>query len=204
MYINGVVHDVFYHCNDDAIKIYHSGVTASRLTIWKILNDPIIQVGWPPRDLHDVTIDSLYMYIIHTRFRKRETHVPSAIIGASPIYNGETRLDPSMTISGISVSNIIREALCPGLFRLTPLQNYADFTVSGVKYVDGLIGGSVPIGDSIIALTTDTTYPGAEGLTVGLSISDWAAKGEKVGMENAGTLGQWDANAAYNGQWSIA
>ncbi|CAG8887960.1 unnamed protein product [Penicillium egyptiacum] len=200
MYTNGVVHDVFYHCNDDAIKTYHSGVTANRLTIWKILNDPIIQMGWQPRDVHDVVIDTLY--IIHTRFRRSETYVPSAIIAASPIYNGEPQLDPSMTIS-ISVSNIICEGPCPGLFRLTPLQNYADFKVSGVRYVDGLIGGSVPIGDSIIATTPDTTYPGAEGLTMGLSISDWTVKGEKVTIENAEALGQWNVNAAYDNQWSI-
>ncbi|KAL3496459.1 glycoside hydrolase [Aspergillus germanicus] len=202
MYNNGVVHDVFYHCNDDGIKTYHSGITASRLTIWKVHNNAIVQMGWQPRDVHDVTIDSLY--IIHTRYRRSETYVPSAIFGASPIYNGEPRLDPSMSIRGISVSNVICEGPCPGLFRLTPLQNYADFTVSGVQYVDGLIGGSVPIGDSIIATTADTTYPDAEDLTMGLSISDWTVKGEKVTMENARTLGQWNMNAAYDGQWSIA
>jgi hypothetical protein len=42
MYNNGVVHDVFYHCNDDGIKMYHSGITASRLTIWKLHNNAIV------------------------------------------------------------------------------------------------------------------------------------------------------------------
>ncbi|KAL2827986.1 glycoside hydrolase [Aspergillus cavernicola] len=182
MYMDGTVRDVFYHCNDDAIKTYQSD-------------------GWQPRNAHGVAIDTLY--IIHTRYRKSETYVPSSIIGASLIYNGEPRLDPSMTIS-ISVSNIICEGPSPGLFRLTPLQNYADFKVTGVNYVDGLVGGSVPIGDSIIATTEDTTYPGSEDLSMGLSISDWTVKGERVTMENAETLGQWNINAAYDGQWSIA
>jgi hypothetical protein len=201
MYTDGTVHDVFYHVNDDAIKTYHSGVTASRLTIWKAFNDPIIQMGWEPRDVHGVSIDSLY--IIHTRYRKSETYVPSAIFGASPIYNGEPRLNASMTIS-MSVSNVICEGPCPGLFRLTPLQNYADFKVTGISYPDGLIGGSVPIGDTIIATTEDTTYPGSEDLSMDLSISDWTVKGEAVTMDNAATLGQWNINTAYDGQWSIA
>ncbi|KAF9885304.1 hypothetical protein FE257_013021 [Aspergillus nanangensis] len=200
MYTNGVVRDVFYHCNDDAIKTYHSGVTASRLTVWKVFNDPVVQMGWQPRDVKGVSIDGLY--IVHTRYRKSETYVPSAIIGASPIYDGAPTLNPDMAIS-ISVKNVVCEGPCPGLFRLTPLQNYVDFKVEGVQYVDGLIGGSVPIGDSIIATTSDTMYPGAEDLSMQLDISDWTVGGEKVTMENAETLGQWHVNAAYDGQWSI-
>ncbi|KAL2824706.1 glycoside hydrolase [Aspergillus pseudoustus] len=201
MYTDAKVRDVFYHCNDDGIKTYHSGVTATDLVIWKVFNDPIIQMGWQPRDVHGITIDTLH--IIHTRYRKSETYVPSAIIGASPIYNGEPRLDPSLTIS-MSISNVVCEGPCPGLFRLTPLQNYADFEVAGVRYLDGLIGGSVPIGDSIIATTDDTTYPGSEDLSMGLQIEDWTVGGEKVTMGNAKDLGRWNINAAYDGQWSIA
>ncbi|KAL2862450.1 glycoside hydrolase [Aspergillus lucknowensis] len=167
MYTDANVHDT-----------YHSGV----------FNDPIIQMGWQPRDVHGITIDTLH--IIHTRYRKSETYVPSAIIGASPIYNGEPHLDPSMTIS-MSISNVVCEGPCP------------DFKVTGVQYLDGLIGGSVPIGDSIIATTDDTTYPGSEDLTMGLQIENWTVGGEKVTMDNAKDLGRWNINTAYDGQWSI-
>lgn len=201
MYTDAKIHDVFYHCNDDGLKTYHSGVSASDIIIWKVFNDPIIQMGWKARDVKGITIDNLH--IIHTRYRKSETEVPSAIIGASPSYDGSPDVDPSSTIS-MSISNIVCEGPCPGLFRLTPLQNYADFKVKGVMYLDGLIGGSVPIGDSIIATTNDTTYPGCEDLDMGLTISDWTVEGEKVTMDNAETLGQWNINAAYDGQWSIA
>ncbi|OKP11373.1 Dextranase [Penicillium subrubescens] len=90
----------------------------------------------------------------------------------------------------MQITNVVCEGPCPGLFRLTPLQNYADFMLTGVRFLGVLIGGSVPIGDSIIATTEDTTYPGCENLTMGLKIKDWTVGGEKVTMENAETQGQ--------------
>jgi hypothetical protein len=65
---------LLYHFNDDGIKTCYSGVKATDVIIWR-------------------AIDTLY--IIHTRYRKSETYIPSAIIGTSPIYNGERSLDPS-------------------------------------------------------------------------------------------------------------
>ncbi|KAJ5799692.1 CAZyme family GH49 [Penicillium psychrosexuale] len=201
MYTNGSVHDVFYHVNDDAIKTYYSGVTASRLTVWKAFNDPIIQMGWTPREVSGVTIDTLN--IIHSRYRKSENGVPSAIIGASPNYDGSDNVDNSMSIS-MTISNVYCEGPCPGLFRLTPLQNYKNFSVKGVSFPDGLIGGSVPVGDTIIASTSDTTYNGSTSLSMELDISEWTVQGQAVTGDNADSLGQFSINSAYSGQWSIS
>merc|ERR1719215_2561322 len=80
------VSNVFYHVNDDAIKFYYSDVHISDVTVWKCHNDPVIQVGWAPRDVARAVIDGLH--IIHTRYYKSDMYVPSAIIGASPSYDG--------------------------------------------------------------------------------------------------------------------
>jgi hypothetical protein len=69
---------------------------------------------------------------------------------------------------------------------------------------DGLIGGDVHTGDSIIATTPATTYPGSEDLKMDLRISDWTVKGKKVTTQNAATLGQFHINEAYAGQWLIS
>jgi hypothetical protein len=68
-----------------------------------------------------------------------------------------------------------------------------------VCYLDGLIGGSVPIADSIVA-TTDDTYLGYENLTSSLQIEDWAVRGERLTMESAEALKRWNINADYRGQ----
>jgi hypothetical protein len=105
-----------------------------------------------------------------------------------------------MTIS-MSISNTACEGPCPGLFRLTPLQNYADFKVSGVRYSLAAVCRS---GDSIITAADDTTYPGPEDLSMGLQIEDWTVRREMMTKDHAKDLGRWNINAAYDGQWSIA
>ncbi|CAO2653804.1 Nn.00g032150.m01.CDS01 [Neocucurbitaria sp. VM-36] len=182
MYPNSVVSDVFYHANDDAIKAYYSGVSIKRLTVWKVHNDPIIQMGWKARQ--------------SLRYRRSETVVPSAIIGASPFYDEGQTIDPSKSIS-MSVSNVVCEGLCPALLRITPLQNYRDFKISNVAFPDGLQTNSIGTGRSII--------PASDGLKLGLTISNWSVGGEKVTMSNYqnSSLGQLDIDASYWGQWKI-
>ncbi|CEL10154.1 hypothetical protein ASPCAL13279 [Aspergillus calidoustus] len=194
MYPNSVVSDVFYHANDDGIKAYYSDVTASRLIIWKVHNDPIIQMGWDSRQVSGVTIDGLD--IIHTRYRRSETVVPSAIIGASPFYMDGKSPDYSKSIS-LTVSNVVCEGPCPALFRIQALQHYRNFVVRNVAYPDGLITGGFGLGQSII--------PAVPGMDMELDITNWTIRGEKVTMSNfqADRLGQMNIAGQYWGQWSI-
>ncbi|EWG54467.1 hypothetical protein FVEG_12681 [Fusarium verticillioides 7600] len=69
----GSVRDVFWHVNDDAIKLYHSGVQLHGLTIWKARNNAIIQMGWKPRNVSDVSVRKLR--IIHNRWIKPDAYV---------------------------------------------------------------------------------------------------------------------------------
>lgn len=195
MYPNSVVHDVFYHVNDDGIKTYYSDVSISRITIWKCHNDPIIQMGWSSRQVSGVTIDTLN--VIHARYYKSETVVPSAIIGASPFYASGLTIQPNMSIS-MTISNLVIEGPGPSLLRITPLQSYKNFVVKDVSYPDGLQINSIGIGESII--------PAADGVTMDLHIKNWTVKGEKVTMKNfqSDSLGQLDIDAQYWGEWSIS
>jgi hypothetical protein len=194
MYPNSVVNDIFYHANDDGIKAYYSNVAAKRLTIWKVHNDPIIQMGWDSRQVDGVFIDGLD--IIHTRYRRSETVVPSAIIGASPFYMDGKAPDTSKFIS-LSISNIVCEGPCPSLFRIQALQNYRNFQVKNVAYPDGLITGSFGLGQSII--------PYVPGMRMELHVENWTIRGEKVTMANfqSDRLGQLDIAGEYWGQWFI-
>lgn len=126
---------------------------------------------------------------------------PTSIIGASPSYLNVREVDPSKSIS-VSLSNISCEGLCPALFHLKPLQNYVNFTVSGVKYARWV--DRWECSHWIIATTPATTYPGSEDLQMDLRISDWTVKGKKVTTQNTATLGQFHINEAYAGQWLIS
>lgn len=195
IYPNSVVQDVFWHVNDDALKIYYSGATVKHATIWKCLNDPIIQMGWTTRNIHGVTIDTLN--VIHTRYRDSNTVVPTAIIGASPFYMGGMTPDPNQSI-GLTVSNLVCEGLCPSLVRITPLQSYKDLVVENAAFPDGLLENSIGIGQSII--------PAVSGMEMDLKITNWTVGGEKVTMENfqSDSLGQLNIDVSYWGEWSIS
>lgn len=194
MYPNSVVNDVFYHANDDVIKAYYSNVVATGLTVWKVHNDPIIQMGWDSRQVSGVVIDGLD--IIHTRYRRSETVVPSAIIGASPFYMDGKTPDTSKFIE-LSISNVVCEGPCPSLFRIQALQNYKNFQVKNVAYPDGLSTGGFGLGQSIV--------PYVSGTRMELEVEDWTVKGKKVTMANfqSDSLGQLNIASEYWGQWSI-
>ncbi|KAI1041145.1 hypothetical protein LB505_013267 [Fusarium chuoi] len=194
IYPNSVVHDIFYHVNDDGIKMYYSGVSVSRATVWKCHNDPIIQMGWDTRNLDNIKIDTLN--VIHTRYYKSETVVPSAIIGASPFYMDGKSADPSKSISA-TISNIVCEGPCPGLLRITPLQSYKNFVIKNVAFPDGLQTNAIGIGQSIV--------PKQPGVTMDLEIENWTVGGQKVTMQNfqSDKLGQLNIDGGYWGQWKI-
>lgn len=194
VYPNSVVRDIFYHVNDDGIKLYYSGVSLSRATIWKCHNDPIIQMGWDTRNVNGINVDTLN--VIHARYYKSETVVPSAIIGASPFYMSGKTPDTSKAISA-TISNVVCEGPCPALMRITPLQNYKNFVVKNVAFPDGLQKNSIGIGQSII--------PAQPGVTMDVTIDNWTVGGEKVTMQNfqADQLGQFNIDGSYWGQWKI-
>ncbi|KAJ5444783.1 dextranase [Penicillium daleae] len=195
IYPNSVVQDVFWHVNDDAIKLYYSGATVIRATIWKCLNDPIIQMGWTTRDIKGITVDTLN--VIHTRYRDSNMVVPTAIIGASPFYMSGMTPDPNQAIS-LTVSNLVCEGPCPSLVRINPLQSYRDFVVENVAFPDGLQKNSIGIGESII--------PAASGVVMDLQVANWTVGGKDVTMKNfqSDSLGQLDIDVSYWGEWGIA
>ncbi|KAF3386676.1 Dextranase [Penicillium rolfsii] len=194
MYPNSVVHDVFYHANDDVIKAYYSHVVATGLTVWKVHNDPIIQMGWDSHQVSDVVIDGLY--IIHTRYRRSETGVPSAIIGASPFYKDGKTPDTRKS-SSLSISNVVCEGPSPSLFRIQALQNYENFRVKNVAYPDGLSKVSFGLGQSMVPYAPETKMD--------LQVENWTVRGQKVTMKNfqSDSLGQFNIAGEYWGQWSI-
>lgn len=201
----GTVKDCFWHVNDDAIKLYHSNARVQDVTIWKCHNDPVIQMGWKPRGVSNVEVAGLR--VIHTRWFKSETVVPSSIIGASPYYTDPKIVDAGRTISA-RISDLTCEGSCPALLRIAPLQNY-DLTIENVKY-DNILTGDVKLGQSLVGTKisdNENAYtPGQEKLKFGMKLKNWQIAGDKVDSTNwqAGQLGQLNIHPDYWGDWSIS
>ena len=196
LYPHSTMRDVFLHVNDDAIKAYHSNVSVARAIVWKGHNDPIVQLGWEPREVANVTIDGLR--VIHTRYRRDEMGVPSAIIGASPFYDKGGAVQPAKTIR-LSISDLVCEGPSPGLLRITPLQSYRDVHLIGCAFPDGL--------QQLAGMSRVPAAQGAEAASVvmQLSIANWTIGGTRVTMDNfqSDRLGRLDIDVSYWGQWSI-
>ena len=47
------------HCNDDCLILWHGNNTATNLAIWHGTNGANIQLGWVPRMLTNVSVDSV-------------------------------------------------------------------------------------------------------------------------------------------------
>jgi hypothetical protein len=202
----GTTKDCFWHVNDDAIKLYHSDARVQDITIWKCHNDPVIQMGWKPRGVSNVAVSGLN--VIHTRWFKSETVVPSAIIGASPYYTDPKVVDPARTIQA-TISGVICEGSCPALLRISPLQNY-DLTIENVKYESILESDDVQLGQSLIGMSlgeNENAYtPGQEQLKFGMELKNWQIGNEKVDSTNwqSDRLGQLNIHPDYWGDWSIS
>jgi len=219
-YFGSDISDIFIHCNDDCIKSYYSDAKLSRATIWKVKNDPVIQMGWASYNVRGIEIDTLN--IIHSRYISYDPYVPRAIIGASPKYcdnapdkhKCEQHEVDNHSARAMSIKNVHCETICPALMTVNPLVNYLDFKIEGV-YLDGLIN-ACDIGLSRIPAYSDGVGGvDAPWFTVEMDvkISEWIVGDTTISMKadnwQRDQLGKFDISATggsgsgYWGQWTI-
>lgn len=192
-----IVQNVFYHINDDGLKLYSSNVTVRNVTVWKCHNDPVIQMGWAVRDISNVSVTGLR--IIHTRYNTLPNDVvPQAIIGVS--NGGGLVVKPNATLSA-EINDIVCEGVCPALLHITPLQSY-QLALHGVSYPDGLPTSPIGLGRSEVKATQQVNV----SVKMAIEIVDWTVGKERVNMENfqSDKLGQFDIAVQYWGQWHIS
>ncbi|KAL7942257.1 glycoside hydrolase family 49 protein [Trichoderma barbatum] len=199
---HSTMRDVFYHCNDDAIKAYHGHVDVDRVSVWKIHNDPVIQMGWDLREVSHFNLCNLW--VIHTRYFKHHDDVPSAIIGASSFYVNKD--DPPekkkkhdfKKLLAASITNVVCEGPSPGLLKISPLQSY-DLKISNVEFQQEL--NPVPEVAGSYVRGVDDFGSGK----MAIEINNWTINGEKVTMDKfrSNELGRFNIDGQYWKQWKI-
>ncbi|TVY79605.1 Dextranase [Fusarium oxysporum f. sp. cubense] len=201
----GSVRDVFWHVNDDAIKLYHSGAQLHALTIWKARNNAIIQMGWKPRNVSDVSVSKLR--IIHNRWIKANAYVPSAVLGASPFYGDPKEIDTQRTMQ-VKIDDVVCEGICAALMTIAPMQNF-DLKMSNVRFQTLHKDAELGLGRSVVGMDAgegmDNYTPGQGNLTLGIHITNWTIADKEVDKKNVGEdmLGQLKINPMFDGDWTI-
>jgi hypothetical protein len=202
---DGTVRDVFWHVNDDAIKLYHSGAQLHGITIWKARNNAIVQMGWKPRDVSSVSVSKLR--IIHNRWLQPNAYVPSAIFGASPFYADPKEVDDTRTMS-LNVDDVVCEGICAALMTIAPLQNL-QLRITNIHFERLHDDATIQLGRSVVGMDAgkdmNNYTPGQDRLTLGIHVRNWTIGDQRVTMMTSGEdqLGQLKIHPMYDGEWSI-
>lgn len=128
IYRGSTLKNTFFHANDDVLKIYHSDVIIKNIVVWKNENGPVIQWGWSPRNINNLTIDEVD--IIHNRIWWSDIKFNTCIINSASFYadtESTKTADPNQWITGLTISNIRSEGMNPCAMRI--------YTLSSTQFV---------------------------------------------------------------------
>lgn len=213
MYPNSYVHDVFYHSGDDVIKTYYSNVRVERIIVWKTNNAPIIQFGWYPRNLTNVTVDTID--VIHSRYISQDREFPRALIGSAASYENSSSTstaDTTSRLSNYTVSNVRSEGISPGLLGINPLQDIDTMVINNV-WIEELAPQATLVDTSTFRLFTDSEVnqpiqlgqrsPNNTGLTINAYYVGDTHVTFTAGNWNSSSLGRLDINTSFQGKWTV-
>jgi hypothetical protein len=213
MYPGSHYHDIFYHAGDDVIKTYYSNVLAERVVVWKTNNAPIVQFGWYPKTISNITVD--HVDVIHSRYISQAVPYPRALIGSAASYTnlGSTSTaDINSWISGYTISNWRAEGISPALLGINPLANIDTFSISNV-WIEKLAPETTQVGRSTFRPFTDAENGNAKiklgsksPKAIGLTIKDYYVGTTHITLAannwNAGSAGRLNIDASYSGKWT--
>ncbi len=209
MYDNFTMSDMFFHLNDDVLKLYGNNTRVDSTVVWKLENGPVFQWGWEPRNISDVLVDGID--IIHNRLHM-DDHNTCLINSAKHHLDPGSDLlaDPQAVVSGVVLSNIRSEGLNLCAMRLYALSSWRNIHIENL-WIEGWNGlDSARQTSKFVALSNDAGVPVSIGNELrehaGLSIVDYQVAGERItkdgGNWRADELGRLDFEPALWENWS--
>ncbi len=210
IYPGSHIHDVFYHVGDDGIKTYYSNVLAERVIVWKTNNAPIVQFGWYPRDLENITVDSVD--VIHTRYISQAGPYPRALVASAASYtdiNSHSTADTSKHISQYKISNWRAEGISPALLGINPLENIDNMIFSNI-WIEELAPHTTMLDTSTFTVWTDPNgnpihlgdnSPNNKGLSIRNFYVGNVHVTQAANNWDSYSLGRLNIDGAYWGRW---
>lgn len=133
LYDHGSMENTFFHANDDVLKLYHNHVKIKNTVIWKNENGPVVQWGWVPRDIDDVTVTNTD--VIHNRMYWKDVKYNTCVFNSSSHYEdmGATdRADLSTTVKNMTFTDTRVEGAVNCAARIFALSNTENININGL------------------------------------------------------------------------
>lgn len=131
MYDDSRLSDMFFHINDDVLKLYGSRGEITDVVVWKLENGPVIQWGWTPRNLERVHVDGVD--VIHNRMHG-DAHNSCLINSARHFIDptSEFTADPAALVSDMLIANVRSEGMNLCAVRLYALSSWRNIHISNL------------------------------------------------------------------------
>ena len=193
MYDNTTMSDMFFHLNDDVLKLYGSNTRVNDIVVWKLENGPVIQWGWTPRNIGQVLVNGVD--VIHNRMHRDDHN--TCIINSAKHYldpGSEFMADLQALVSEILLLNIRSEGMNLCAMRLYALSNWRNIHIENlwIEEWNGL--DSARQASRFEALSNGAGVCVSIGNEVrehpGLSILNYTVAGERITKE----AGNWRAD----------
>lgn len=187
LYANSTMKDTFLHANDDVLKVYHSNVSIEETVVWKGPNGPVVQWGWVPRNIENVSIKRTY--VIHNQMQW-ET-INTCVVNSSRHWSFDGRTDRASR--GASISNIlIEDTYVEGptncMIRLYALSNTSNVKIKGM-HIDGWVVKGPQLSNRIEADTEGADGPAVD---IDVRLEDYSVGGAYVWRNSSnGSQGNW-------------
>ncbi|MBE7699115.1 family 49 glycosyl hydrolase [Oerskovia sp. Sa1BUA8] len=133
LYDGGRMKNTFFHANDDVLKMYHSDVAIENTVIWKNENGPVVQWGWTPRDIENVTVTNTD--IIHNRMYWKDVKYNTCIFNSSSHWEdmGATdRADTTTAVKNMRFVDTRVEGMTNCAVRAFALSNTQNVEIDGL------------------------------------------------------------------------
>ena len=193
MYDHSTMHDMFFHLNDDVLKLYGSNTQVNRIVVWKLENGPVIQWGWTPRNIGQVRVDGID--VIHNRLHGDDHN--TCIINSAKHYldpASDMLADPQKLVSDMRLSNIRSEGMNLCAMRLFALSSWLNIHIENlwIERWNGL--ASTRQASRFEALSNEAGVRVSIGNELrehlGLSIFNYRVGGERIAKQ----AGNWPAD----------
>jgi hypothetical protein len=136
LYSGSSLSNAFFHSNDDVLKLYHSNLTVDGLVVWKNENGPVIQMGWSPRNMQNISAKNID--VIHNRMYWKDQKHNTCIINFANSWeaeaaNWESKADVSTWIKNITLENIRSEGMNLCAMRIYALSNMENIRIKNLS-----------------------------------------------------------------------